>query len=109
MANSLSNAPKEVQERIKELGGDKALNDRNLKKWDRCMKRGGEDGVNWKQLKIEMVTYKNVSVEGFESKEMYVYCYDGKARYKIRIDACVKTKRGWLPGDGVDWVGKVDK
>lgn len=70
--------------------------------------RGIENRIKWELTKFESVKYNVDKDNEIEEADIYmIFSYKGIC-YKIQIDDCIKTKRGWLNTDGISWSGKEE-
>ena len=74
----------------------------------RTFERGIKNGIKWELTKFESVKYNVDKDNVIEGADIYmIFSYRGVC-YKIEIDECIKTKRGWLNTDGIRWIGKEE-
>ena len=73
--------------------GDKAINDLH--------RIGREKGVDWKKATFEKVEYEIIEREGMQKADIYILFKSENSPYKIKLDDCRPTSRGWILIDDV--------
>lgn len=80
-----------------------------LEDWQRFVERGKRDyDIEWETVKLERIECKIRETRGVVGASgITILLSAGDDLYKMFIDDCYLTDRGWLAADGPSWKGKV--
>ena len=94
------------EKELKELDdfGKRAL-EVNKENFERTLKAGEEAGIKWSKVKFVDVDYDIEKERGIESADIIIVLEYKESKYRVKIDDCLKTKRGWVTTDGLRWKG----
>lgn len=66
-----------------------------------------KDGVELGEIKFVNTEYKVKTRKGIQEADIYVFLEHGNSTYKLKLDDCFKSKKGWRIGDDLRWYGKA--
>lgn len=81
------------------------------KRFKEIIEKGEKLGIVWKNVKFESIQgpNKNKNYEGMQSDEIYVFFSYNSRTYKLTLDDCYRTSRGWLMSDEPRLHGTIGK
>ena len=70
------------------------------KRFQKIIENGEKKGIVWKNLTFEYIKGpKEKYYSGVQADEIYVFCSYNSEMYKLTLDDCYHTSRGWLMSD----------
>jgi hypothetical protein len=68
-------------------------------------KKGLDSGIKWEEAAFSNAEYEVKKESNIESAKLQIVFTYKEMKYKINIDECIKTDRGWLIFDKPKWKG----
>lgn len=83
--------------------------ERFKKRFPEIIEQGKAEGIFWANTQFEYVEGpNNPSIYGMQADEIYVIFSHESKLYKLRLDDCLKTSRGWLMSDEPSFKGEIE-
>lgn len=99
-----------TEEEKKELLADaednvKKIRANTRKSFDEILKKGTEAGINWSEADFSSADYTLKKENNIEMADLTIIFTYKSLRYKIKIEECINTEKGWLIFDKPKWQG----
>ncbi|MCK5056375.1 MAG: hypothetical protein KAT34_06960 [Candidatus Aminicenantes bacterium] len=83
----------------------KKMNEELIEDFTSVRREAEKAGIDWSKTKFVRVEYEVEKKDDIEIVDIYIiFTYIGLS-YKIKLDDCVKSHRGWLPNGYISWEG----
>jgi len=83
----------------------KKLNEKMYNAFNKIRVRGRRAGIDWNEAEYQTITSKTKERDNIESGDIYIIFSFKGVNYRIKLDDCIKTNRGWLMSDDPSWKG----
>lgn len=78
------------------------------RRFTEIIEEGEAAGIAWSKTKFEYIEGPNDDTfMGLQADEIYVFFSYESTTYKLRLDDCYKSSRGWLMSDEPSFEGEV--